>query len=292
MTLPVDVSLVSSVVAILLMALQPGAQQQATVATVPVEQAKPNTAVEFSPQWHVGDRWVVETRTRHLQSRMEQPGDPTHVVRWGFHVAGTDTIDQTPCWRVEVSPSAAAVPHAGGQPPGHQQLSSRLWVSQRTYCLVRVESKLPSRGGQVITTVETYTPLEGVTSPVFGPLTVLPLDVPAFSRTGEKQVAGFAYTKRSGAAAVKGAAEPAFAFEVAQEVMPLTADAVKALADGPFVKDADLAANSAVKVVIRGPGRVVEQVWRRDQPWPIHAANGSTDARLVEVTRSAMPPAD
>ena len=72
------------------------------------------------------------------------------------------------------------------------QPAVRLWADQETFALRQVETRLPVQGNYR-TVTESYATNDDQASPVFGPLTALPVDLPLFLRDQTKALSDFSY---------------------------------------------------------------------------------------------------
>ena len=249
------------------------------VSAAPEPAGPAEASVSLRPTWRVGDRWVVETRTRAIQVR-EEPADEAAAVRWEFVVAGREAFGGREAFRVRV--------RCLDQGPGP---AVTLWVDAATLTLRQVQAQLPTPGG-FRTVTETYRADADLPTPVLGPLTALPLDLPAFLPSGAKGLETFQYEALPGPAGTKAVGEVGFLYAVQQTVEPADAAGIKGLLDGPFAADGDR--QPARRVRLRGSDRSVEQLWKPALPWPVWSNNGRTTARLVEVGRaeSEGPPGE
>lgn len=215
------------------------------------------------PEWHVGDRWVVETLTRPVGSALPGAGQPV-VVRWDFHVAAIERLDGRECFRIEVV--------------GQHGPSGWLWIERPSLRVCRMEAAIVV-GGQARLLTEDYAPVGGAAAPWLSPLPGLPVDLPAFSLGGAKRLETASYKALPGVAGQKGPADVEFLVPVEQECLAASDPQIKALADDPFAQDAGKGAT--VGVWLKGPFGQVRQLWKPGMPWPVCAANGSTTSRLV-----------
>src|SRR5262249_690111 len=146
-------------------------------------------------------------------------------------------------------------------------------------------TQLPVQGGfRTVTEQYKSTTANNLPAPVLAPLTVLPLDMPAFldvqgSKATEPQK--FSYEASGGPAQAKDPGDVNFASEVEQQVQPATADDTRGLVAEDFSKG--LEKKPVVKVQLRSGPRTVTQLWQAEQPWPLYCTNGKTEARLIKV---------
>lgn len=224
--------------------------------------AEPEQSIR--PQWHVGDRWVIETSTRPVQAA-ESAGRPRTVVRWQFQVTTVEKLDGRECFRIEAAPQNG--------PP------STLWIDRQSLRVCQIQAGIVV-GGQVQALTENYTTAGGQAAPVFSPLPALPVDLPAFPAGQTKSLDTFTYEAVPGVAGQKAVGDVGFRITVEQEFTTAGAPQVKSLATDPFVKD--LETKPTVGVRLKGPYGQVQQLWKPGVPWPVCSENGTTTARLVE----------
>jgi hypothetical protein len=241
------------------------AQAQQTQAQGQQQQA------QLKPQWQQGQRWIVETIARQTQARSDQAQAQADPVRWEFRVVGVERVGDRDCFRVDVICLTQ----------GRAQVLARLWADRDSYALRQVQAQLPVQG-KTRTITEKYSSEHP--TPVFGPLTALPIDLPLFLANQPKGAKQFSYEATSGAGE-KDADELGFAFEIEQDVKAVDAARAKELVPQAFAKD--LEKQPVMEVTLKGSGRQVKQLWRPNLPWPVFSENGSAEARLIEV----LPPA-
>jgi hypothetical protein len=229
-------------------------------------------ADKLKPHWEVGDQWVVETTSQVQQSGTDGKQKPkSKPIQWQFTVQKPEPNDPKGCYRVEVKCLT----------PGRQP-AAVLWADQKSLALKRVETQLPVQG-QWRKVVESYQSAGDQPSPVLGPLTALPLDMPVF-QSGTKSLQKFTYEAIAGPEGTKAVGDLGFAFEVDQHVAPAGAEQVKGLLHEDFAKE--LTARPAVEVKLVTSERTVRQLWQPGEPWPSYSSNGRTEARLVKVVRA------
>lgn len=225
----------------------------------------------LKPQWNVGDRWIVETSTLRIQvadkQRSPSRGRP---VRWQFTVRGIEKRGEGECFRVEICPLL----------PGRAQPVTTLWVDRGSLGLRQFQTQLPVAGG-FRTVTESYRPAGGQPSPVLGPLTILPVDMPVFLSGAEKGSTTFLYETIVGPAGEKAVGDVSFTMEVQQSVSRPKPEQIKGLWDDAFAKD--LQARPVVEVQLKCFDRRIRQFWEPGRPWPTLIDNGTTQARLVKV---------
>lgn len=228
---------------------------------------------QVRPRWNLGDGWVVETSTYPMQVR----GDAAQLTRsrpiqWQFVVQKYEKVIGDDCYRVAVKCLL----------PGPAQPTTVLWIDRKTQTLRQVQTQIPA-AGRFRTITENYE-FGGQRSPVLGPLTALPIDLPLFQPGGTKGLGKFSYQANVGPAGKKALGEVGFAYEIEQDISEPAVQQVKGLLPDSFTKD--LAVKPMVEVRMRGAGRQVRQLWQAGQPWPVYAENGATVSRLVKVLPS------
>lgn len=230
----------------------------------------------ITPQWGAGDSWVVETASLPVQVRGTL--DPTirsKPIQWQFTVQRYEKVVGDDCYRVVVK-----CLEPGPQP------TTVLWIDRATQTLRQVETEFPVRGG-FKKVVENYQFSAGRKSPVLGPLTALPLDLPFFQGNRTKSLESYSYEASAGPAGSKALGDIGFIYEVEQDVTTPSAQHVKGLLPDAYMKD--LNTRPVVEVRLRSAGRQVRQLWRPGLPWPVYADNGVTVARLVKVHSATQP---
>ncbi len=221
------------------------------------------------PEWHVGDKWAVETVTRPIQtSDLKQAA----VIRWEFTVAGREEIEQAAAFRIDIR--CFDVPA--------RQSAASLWVDATTGSLRQVKMQIPVAGAFRSLT-ERYTSPGGTPSPVLGPLTALPVDLPVFLRSNAKGAGDFEYQASSGPPGAKAVGEIGFTFSVQQKIAVSKQERAKRLTPKSLARS--LGDEAGVEVEIRRFDRSVRQLWRGSLPWPVYSTNGRTESRLIQVTR-------
>ncbi len=261
----------------LLRAAPPGADQPTATSGVQPESATGAATNIPKPKWKVGDQWVIETATRPIQSRAnnDQSGDEVRL-KWRFRVTAVEKIAGRDAFRVTIN----SLDKQTSQP------QTTIWVDQQTQVLRQVQTQLPvPEGFRTIT--ESYSAGEHAT-PVFGPLTALPIDLPAFVAPGTKDLGAYEYEATSGIAGTKAIGEVSFAYSVQQTSRVAEVSRTKGLFDSKLIKDFRI--SPTVDVTLKTVDREVRQVWQADLPWAAYSNNGSTEARLVEVQRAAEMP--
>jgi hypothetical protein len=229
---------------------------------------------KFKPQWHVGQKWYVETVTTQTQARRDPKQAPkSKPVKWQFQVQGIEKVHDRDCYKVQIDCQAE----------GRKQPVTTIWTDKQTMTLQKMQTQLPVQGDFKQVT-EQYKPSEQG-APVLAPLTALPLELPVFKKEmpGAKALdpETYSYEAMQSPEGAKEPGEVSFAFDVRQQLKTTTSAKAKGLVDEKFSKDLDKAA--LVEVEIQGPHRKVQQLWQAEQPWPVYSNNGTTEARLIEV---------
>jgi hypothetical protein len=224
----------------------------------------------FKPQWRLGQTWVVETTSLPIQTaHAAHQHAGGRMVRWRFTVRAIEKVGGEECFRVEVQPLEPTQPGP----------VTTFWADVRSLVLRHWQSTIPVAGGWR-TLVETYQHVGGQPSPVHGPLTVLPIDMPLLADRPVKGLDRFVYEAIPGPPGQKALGEPGFVVAIEQDTEPAHSDQVKALLGEEFTKDPS--AGSLLEVRLSSPLRKVRQLWQPNQPWPMYVDNGTTIARLVQ----------
>lgn len=239
----------------------------------PVGQPAPQESLK--PRWRVGEQWIVETTTRLVQTGADFKSVPTaRPIDWQFTVKGIEKIAGRSCYRLEIRPQDSS---------GPQPITS-IWVDDQTQTLRRVQTQLPVQG-ELRTITENYEFGEGKPSPVLGPLTALPIDMPLFGAEHARSLK-FSYTAVPGAAESRELGEIGFAVDIEQHIAPVKGEEARNLLHRDLSRD--LRARPLVEVRLQSPERKVRQLWQAGLPWPSYSDNGDTSARLIKV----FPPAN
>ena len=234
---------------------------------------------QFRPQWKLGDAWVVETSSLPLQAR----ADLTQMVRsrpiqWQFTVQKYEKIIADDCFRVVVRCLL----------PGPPQPVTVLWIDRKSQTLRQIQTQIPVAGRFCMMT-EDYRAVGAQKSPVLGPLSALPIDLPLFQGNAAKGLESFSYEVNDGPAGKKKAlGDVGFIYDVEQAVASPSRQHVKDLVPQGFTKDLD--ARPMVEVHMKSAGRQVQQLWQAGLPWPVYADNGTTISRLVKVIPGSSEP--
>ena len=226
---------------------------------------------QLKPQWQLGDRWIVETRTQPVQTRRGIARQlAVRPIQWQFAVQRFEkTLDQD-CYRVEVRCLM----------PGRPQPVTVLWVDRKSRALRKIQTQVPVPGG-FRTMTENYHFAGGQPSPVLGPLSALPVDLPLLMGDQAKGMQKFVYETNTSPTGVKAVGDLGFAYEVEQQVAPAQPEQVKGLLSDTFSKD--IGQRSTVEVQLKRFDRQVRQLWQPGLPWPVYTESGSTVSRLVKV---------
>lgn len=240
-------------------------------AETPTGSARSANLQQFRPQWNLGDAWVVETSSLPLQAR----GDLTQMVRsrpiqWQFTVQKYEKVISDDCFRVVVRCLLAGPP----------QPVTVLWIDRKSQTLRQIQTQIPV-AGRFRTVTEDYLAVGGQKSPVLGPLSALPIDLPFFRGNATKGLESFSYEANDGPAGKKALGDVGFIYDVEQAVSSPSRQHVKELMPQGFTKDLD--ARPMVEIHMKSAGRQVQQLWQAGLPWPVYADNGTTISRLVKV---------
>jgi hypothetical protein len=230
---------------------------------------------ELKPRWSAGDSWVVETATRELQSRDAIDARKPVAVKWQFTVKKVEKTAGHDCHRVEV----VCLDDKGN--PDKAQPKAVFWIDEKSMALRQLQTQLPVPGG-FRTVTESYAFGDNQPSPVIGPLSALPIDLPLFTSGAARGLEKFTYEAVSGAGGKRAPNDVAFAIDIEQSFTAGKADDVKRLVADEFSRD--LKAHPVVEVKLKTPTREVRQLWQAGQPWPLYSHNGQTTARLLKVT--------
>lgn len=222
---------------------------------------------QLRPRWRIGEQWVVETTARPAQSADELPAAPPRPVSWHFTVGKVEKVAGHPCFRLDVRPEVE-----GGKAP-----LTTLWVDEKTMVVRQVQAQLLVQGALRDVT-ERYE-FDGGASPVFAPLTALPLELPVFTAAKARGPA-LSYRAVSGEPGARAPGDLDFAVAVRQQVAPAAPEDVKRLLPGASARDPKA---RLFEVKLAGPERRARQLWQPGLPWPVYSDNGHAEARLVKV---------
>lgn len=231
------------------------------------------TSDRFRPTWHVGDRWTIETQTRQIQVGAPPGQTPLgKPVRWQFTVQGKEKVGGRDCFQVQVQCLLQAA---------RPQPQTTLWVDAQSLALRQVQTQL-TVGGQVRTLTESYQFPGQQPTPVMGPFSALPLDMPLLLGGRTKGSQSFNYEAIPGPGGTKAIGEMGFAFEVTQDLDTQPPQQSRNLLHTEFIKS--LGNRPLLEVKLKTFGRSVKQLWQAGLPWPAYSENGTTVARLVNWT--------
>ncbi len=241
----------------------------------------PNRSIflqRLKPNWQLGDKWVVETITQPLQMREGTTRRmAARPIQWQFTVQRFEKSLNQDYYRVEIRCMLR----------GRPQPMTVLWVDRKSHILRKIQTQIPVPGG-FRTITENYEFASGQPSPVLGPLSALPIDLPLLMDGQAKGSQKFTYEANTSLSGTKAVGEVGFAYEVEQEVSPANAEQVKGLLNDTFAKD--LKRRPVVEVKLKGPGREVRQLWQPGLPWPAYTESGPTVSRLVKVIPAKSKP--
>lgn len=225
---------------------------------------------QLIPRWELGDSWIVETVSQPLQTRGDASA-PSRLkpIQWQFAVQRYEKTLSDDCYRVEVKCLAEG-----------QQPTTVLWVDKKSLAIRQIQTQIPTADGfQAVT--QSYEFSSGQPSPVLGPLSALPLDLPLFSGNQSKGMQTFMYETHAGKPGEKAVGELGFAHQVEQQVESVATEQVKGLVHETYTKS--LSAQPVVEVKLKSGERQVRQLWQPGLPWPVYSKNGSTECRLIKV---------
>lgn len=250
-------------------AAEPPKRDSAT--ETPKRDTRSPTFDELMPRWDLGDRWVVETISRPLQLREEMSVETVcRPIQWQFAVRKFEKALTDDCYRVEIKCLLG----------GARQPATVLWIDRKSKALRKIQTQLPVPGGfQTVT--QSFEFSSGQPSPVLGPLTALPVDLPLFIGGEAKGMQTFAYETHLGTPGVKNVGELGFAHQIEQRVTPVAYSEVKGLLNDSYAKS--LTEPPTVEVRLKDHDRQVRQLWQPGLPWPVYTNAGSTVCRLVKV---------
>jgi hypothetical protein len=250
----------------------------APAADEPQRDTRSPSFEQLIPRWDLGDQWVVETTSRPIQMRGETDAQTVcRPIQWQFAVQRFEKALADDCYRVEVKCLLEGAP----------QPTTVLWVDKKSLALRKIETQLPVPDGfQTIT--QSYEFSSGQPSPVLGPLTALPVDLPLFLGDQTKGMQTFTYETHDGPAETKKVGELGFAYQIEQQVTSVSSEEVKGLLNETFTKG--LTKQPVVEVQLKSGQQQVRQLWQPGLPWPVYSKNGSTECRLVKVIPAEQKP--
>jgi hypothetical protein len=133
----------------------------------------------------------------------------------------------------------------------------------------------------------------GQPSPVIGPLTALPIDLPVLLAARSKGLEVFHYRSSSSPSQAKELDSLAFEHAVEQQIAALDGAEVRKLLDTYFAKSLgddpltkSIGQTPVCEVRLKSAGREIRQLWQEGAPWPIYADNGHCVCRLVAVKQA------
>ena len=246
----------------------------ARAADQPRRDARSPSFEQLIPRWELGDAWIVETVSQPFQVRGETSAQSRlRPIQWQFAVQRFEKALANDCYRLEVKCLAEGVP----------QPTTVLWVDKKSRAIRQIQTQIPTPDGfQTVT--QSYAFSSGQPSPVLGPMTALPLDLPLFSGDQTKGMQTFTYETHAGPAGTKEVGELGFAHQVEQQVTPVATEQVKGLIHETYTKS--LGEQPVVEVQLKSGEQQVRQLWQPGLPWPVYSKNGSTECRLVKVIPS------
>ena len=228
--------------------------------------------IQVKPKWRVGDQWIVQTETQTLQERNSLNNNQKSVpVSWRFQVTKIEKIAGASAFRVEITSQNKAE---------LERPQTTLWIDQQKGSICQIQTQIPVQGG-FRTITESYSTQSGQPTPVIGPLSALPLDLPLFQQ-GTKSTGSFQYQSFAGPAGTKAVGEVGFTNSVEQQFEQTKPVEIKKALGESFVKS--LASKPTMNIKLKGNFRQVEQIWQKDVPWPIYSDNGSTKTKLIKFT--------
>jgi len=262
---------------------QTQSQQQVQLAQVQQAQTQLQNLQQHNPidvqvgrNWQIGTTWSIETVSLQRQGTMKTQSSP---VVWVFTVVGETKIGSRDCFEVVIrcKDDSDRRPHVS------------IWVDKVSGMLMRVTTQTFVQG-QWRTLTETYSPLEGKSTAVFGSIPSLPLDMPLFTgETGSKIIDGMTYEVVTGNVETKALGEVGFAYQVDQSIQPVPEEQSHELSRAKSLV-ASFNLKDAVEVELKSGAKTrVRQIWVPDQPWPVYSTNGVSESRLLDVTIPQQP---
>lgn len=233
------------------------------------EVSKRSPEETLKPSWKVGQRWIVETVSTPMHTSDAEPAAKGKPVKWQFKVTKKEKVGERDCFRVDITCQSV-----------EDAPKTTIWVDAKSLALRQIEAGMLVQG-EVRRVKERYDFEDGSPSPVIGPLSALPLDLPLFS-TVRPRSGKFGYKAVTLDGDGKPEEDAPFAVEVEQQFTPMKL----AEARGLLNEDEKAKAPSTYEVKLKSPEREIRQLWRPGMPWPSYSNNGSTTARLIKV----LPP--
>lgn len=227
-----------------------------------------------TPDWSVGDTWVVETRTAPVQERVSNEKTNNIKLLWRFEVVGIDDLRGRPHKQIEVKPIR----------DGRVNPRIRFWTDAKTGFLSKVERQIPF-GGKFRQMVQEYESTIGGYAPAMPEITGLPIDLPAFLPPGSKKIGNFQVVSKSGGQA-KRIGGLTFATNIRQSLTKPNQQTVTQSNQGKPASKALLNPDELVEVVIDSQTRKVRQLWKKGANWPEYVDNGRTKSWLLSEKRA------
>ena len=234
-----------------------GDEQAAAVGHVSLER----------PRWRIGDRWVVETRSKIVQSVRNADAQP-RTVRWQFEIAGVEQAAAAECFKICVSCLVEA----------QLRPSITLWYDKQTLFLRKFEAQIVA-GGQMRTLCESYVAASEF-APVITPLEVVPVSLPAFVPPGAKHFGSFSYVSQPASGGSKDLSLVRFAHTIRQDVGRPSRDLVRHAGESG---NKVFATSRSVEIHLSEGSRQIAQLWASKAPWPVYTSQGQTEAWLVSI---------
>lgn len=223
------------------------------------------SAVLSRPDWKIGDQWTVETVSRKMQGRENEPARKPPRLRWKFEVAGVEKLAGRDCYRIDIQCLAK----------GRIRPDTTVWFDQQSLFIQQFETKLAA-AGQYQLVQESYT-AQQQTAPVVTPITALPIGMPAFVQQSAKSISS-SYTSQPLPAGSKDAGIIRFSHTTSQQVTAASSKSLKLI---PETYSKDIEQKPVQEVRLTDDQQSVLQLWQTGQPWPVYANNGQTEAWLV-----------
>jgi len=221
------------------------------------------------PNWRVGDKWVVETRTEPIQGGAALLAAKPLPVRWQFRVVSQEKVAGRECFRVEVECMAQ----------GPVRPNSTLWCDKSSLFLRQFQTQV-AFNGTYRTIQESYECSKSLSSPVLTMINALPLALPAFLPKGAKADGSFTYLSQPLPAGVKDLGVVKFAHTVKQAVLPPGSKSLEKL---PQEVAKTKAERPVVEVQLADGRQSIVQLWQQGAPWPVYVNMGRTQAWLVNA---------
>jgi hypothetical protein len=174
------------------------------------------------------------------------------------------------CFQVAVTCVSSSDP----SPP-----QATLWIDTQAITLRQFQTHIRVAGA-ARTLTESYAFPGEQPTPVLGPLTALPVDLPLLSGGRTKGSQAFSYEATVGPSGTKAVGDTTFAYDVTQDFDEQPSAEAHALLDADFAKS--LATRPLLEVKLKTVDRQVRQLWQSGLPWPVYSDNGTTVARLVK----------